>query len=509
MDKKTLKTYFCMLIILCLFLSCISININGKYNENNLYHCTSFNDYDAELPIWNIGDKWIYNIDVDGGFESDVYFDLSIKNMKLEVINVQDDRYILDLSVPKGDLYGNVNVNLEIINIQGSLINTEITGSLNISNQNLEIIDAEGVINGFIDKIVDIPININFNIYFKNSTLNITKFKSLNFPFDIGDTWHIPFTYSFVNFLVNLLPNQQNIPLQADEHEFICLKWETISIDDNDYDVLNISGNLGSQQNIWYSVSSGNIIKTNFKNIYIGYGYILNNFKMELISTNYHITSNPPDIPITISGPDTLLVGIKGEFETSTIDSDGDKIKYVFDWDDGTKTTTDFYGSGIPITTPHEWNTDGNYSIKVKARDKYGAESGFSSVKNVLIYNNAPEKPARPDGPANGKLKTSYTYNTTSIDEDGHKIRYGFDWDGDDVVDFWTDFYESGETASPSHTWYEQGEYQIKVKAIDEYGKESPWSDPLPIIMPKKKSFNYIPWIFRLIQRFPILNLLI
>jgi hypothetical protein len=355
--------------------------------------------------------------------------------------------------------------------------------------------DAEGMVDGFIDKIIDIPFNIDFNMYFKNSNLNITKFRSLNFPINIGDFWSIPFTHVFVDLFINFIPNQQNLPLRNNEHVFECLGWDTISINNNDYDALNISGNLGSQQNIWYSVSTGNIIKADIKNIYIGYGYILNNFKMELISTNYQISSNPPEIPTDIIGPDNLLVGTIGEFETITLDSDGDKIKYVFDWNDGTKTTTDFYDSNNPVTVSHKWNSDGNYSIRVKGRDKFGAESDWSTVKRVQIYNNAPDKPSRPDGPINGKLKTSYTYNTTSIDEDGHKIQYAFDWDGDDIIDLLTSFYESGEIISASNIWYQQGEYSIKVKAIDEYGKESSWSDSLAIIMPRYKIFNQCPKI--------------
>ncbi|MDG6219271.1 MAG: hypothetical protein QCI00_07505, partial [Candidatus Thermoplasmatota archaeon] len=35
------------------------------------------------------------------------------------------------------------------------------------------------------------------------------------------------------------------------------------------------------------------------------------------------------------------------------------------------------------------------------------------------------------------------------------------------------------------HKWLIEGEYSIKVKAKDEHGKESAWSEPLEVTMPK------------------------
>ena len=48
------------------------------------------------------------------------------------------------------------------------------------------------------------------------------------------------------------------------------------------------------------------------------------------------------------------------------------------------------------------------------------------------------------------------------------------------------------------------------MKARDIYGAESEWSDPLVVSIPKKKSLNeFNPWLLRLIQRFPFLDLLL
>lgn len=98
--------------------------------------------------------------------------------------------------------------------------------------------------------------------------------------------------------------------------------------------------------------------------------------------------------------------------------------------------------------------------------------------------NNPPNKPATPSGPTSGKAGTSYTYFSSAIDPDGDQIYLLFDWnDGTDSG--WLGPYNSGDLVSASHIWSAQGTYAIKVKAKDELGKLSIWSDPLPISMPK------------------------
>jgi hypothetical protein len=59
-----------------------------------------------------------------------------------------------------------------------------------------------------------------------------------------------------------------------------------------------------------------------------------------------------------------------------------------------------------------------------------------------------------------------------------------FDWD-DGTPTQWIGAFESGQNITVSHTWTSKGSFNIKVKAKDEYGAESVWSDPLQVRMPK------------------------
>jgi hypothetical protein len=81
-----------------------------------------------------------------------------------------------------------------------------------------------------------------------------------------------------------------------------------------------------------------------------------------------------------------------------------------------------------------------------------------------------------PIGPQNGTSGISYTYYTNTTDPDGDDVRYGWDWNGDDYIDEWTDYKESGNDVILSHTWNFSGIYYIKVKAEDTYGALSDFS---------------------------------
>jgi len=107
----------------------------------------------------------------------------------------------------------------------------------------------------------------------------------------------------------------------------------------------------------------------------------------------------------------------------------------------------------------------------------------------------APAKPERPKGPSQGKIGTTYTYSTQSADPNGDKIQFGWDWTGDERVDEWTVFYDSGTEVSISHSWVEDGQYAVSVKAIDLHGVESEWSDPLQISMPHKTEISVMIWL--------------
>ncbi|MBS3777970.1 MAG: PKD domain-containing protein, partial [Candidatus Thermoplasmatota archaeon] len=102
-----------------------------------------------------------------------------------------------------------------------------------------------------------------------------------------------------------------------------------------------------------------------------------------------------------------------------------------------------------------------------------------------------PEKPSVPTGNGTGKPNEEYTFSSSTTDADGDTVYYLFDW-GDETFSEWLGPFESGEIVEATHSWDEEGDYQIRVKAKDDHGVQGEWSDPLPVSMPKTKfSFSF------------------
>jgi len=98
-----------------------------------------------------------------------------------------------------------------------------------------------------------------------------------------------------------------------------------------------------------------------------------------------------------------------------------------------------------------------------------------------------PNKPDPPTGPSGGNIEVTYEFTAVTDDPENDELYYLFDW-GDDTISEWIGPFESGESCTESHIWYQQGTYQVKVKAKDEHGTQSEWSDPLSVSMPRSKS---------------------
>jgi len=140
--------------------------------------------------------------------------------------------------------------------------------------------------------------------------------------------------------------------------------------------------------------------------------------------------------------------------------------------------------------------------------DIQGSSEAQDLYPLMELWNQAPNKPSKPSGPTSGKAGKEYTYSTSTTDPDGDQVYYKWYWnDKINETSGWLGPYDSGDTVTASHIWEEKGDYNIRVKAKDVHGEESPWSDPLPITMPKNKAINpFIQFLERLIERFPILE---
>ncbi len=99
-------------------------------------------------------------------------------------------------------------------------------------------------------------------------------------------------------------------------------------------------------------------------------------------------------------------------------------------------------------------------------------------LDNFPLDNYPPNKPTIV-GPTTGYINANYLFTACTTDSDGEGVYYYFDWgDGSGNI--------SGKRLSDvlismSHSWKKQGVYTVKVKALDEHGAESNWSEFLSV----------------------------
>ncbi len=196
----------------------------------------------------------------------------------------------------------------------------------------------------------------------------------------------------------------------------------------------------------------------------------------EPLSVKITVNSAPrrPDKP---QGPAAGRAGQSYSFASSSIDPNGDDVRLVFDWGDGSQSTTDMLPSGQKVTATHAWTRAGSFYVKVRAEDGKGGKSAWSASARIRITsagNSAPLPPAAPSGVSSGVAGKSYTYLARSSDPDLDSINYIIDWgDGNSTR---TGSLASGAFVRSEHTWCQPGTYQIRIMATDSNGENSTWS---------------------------------
>ena len=108
---------------------------------------------------------------------------------------------------------------------------------------------------------------------------------------------------------------------------------------------------------------------------------------------------------------------------------------------------------------------------------KFDSQPGFG-----VTYGNAP--PSNPEitptSPVNGLTGSNKTFVVNSTDINGDNLKYGVDWNKDNVIDEWYpldgSYTTQGADTSISHIWTSPDTYTFQVLAEDEKGAQSGWT---------------------------------
>jgi len=400
--------------------------------------------------------------------------------------NVAEGIYIYSSS--DNTISGNtINNNFNGINLDESSDNNVISGN-NILNNNME-----GIILFYssVNTIEGNTISLNNGPGIKlsaNSDNNVISGNNISLNNDCG----IYLDWSHVNTI-------EGNTISLNYVHGVILSW---SSDNNDISGNNISNN---RRGITLDESSNNVISGNKISLNNEYGIELcysdnNTILLNIIKLNHWY-----GIHIAYYSNNNLLYYNNLEDNWYNAYDEGNNF-----WDNESLEAGKFgnywsdYKENYPDSTNdgYVWHTP--YNI-----------SGGSNQDRYPLVNpmKPPYKPDKPTGPTSGKPGKEYTYSTITTDPNNDQIRYWFRWGDEDGP--WTNYYKSGETASASHKWDEEGTYIIQVIAEDKNGQQSDWSDPLSVSIPKSKPYintpflnflqNFLenhPLIYQLLQRF-------
>ena len=193
--------------------------------------------------------------------------------------------------------------------------------------------------------------------------------------------------------------------------------------------------------------------------------------------------------------------------------------RYGFFWSystdgDGTRYTREFwdavFGENIPcISAAHQDSQEDNIHLIDRSCMRW-TFYGLNYFGDPSICFKMGYKPSQPvvSGPSQIKPGETAYISIYSTDNDSEELQYLIRW-GDGNSTDWIGPYSNGEIIEISYIWQTKGEYQIKVKAKDEQGFESGWSE-MTMSVPKVKHQRFlfaslIQWLTTLQQKFSMM----
>jgi hypothetical protein len=112
-------------------------------------------------------------------------------------------------------------------------------------------------------------------------------------------------------------------------------------------------------------------------------GYMDNNNLALKYAKKIQYSPNKPEMP---SGPNNCKLNTECKFSTKSYDFDDDKIRYKWDFGDGSNIEwSDYYNQGEEIEITHIWSENKIYQVRVKAEDTNGYESKWSDPLTVTV----------------------------------------------------------------------------------------------------------------------------
>ena len=204
---------------------------------------------------------------------------------------------------------------------------------------------------------------------------------------------------------------------------------------------------------------------------------------------------NPPDKP---SGPVRVRNRNRYEYTTKIMNQNQDGLYYNFSWGDSNCSGwLGPYNHNERVRAEHQWEEPGEYQVQTRGRFQNNMKNfnewvttGWSEPLLITVTSDNPtnEAPTAPEisGSTSGKAGVEYDYTFVSTDPNSDDLYYVVSWGCCGTETHTYGPYASGEVATVSHSWQEQGTFTITVKAKDVYELEGPESI-FAVTMPRSR----------------------
>ena len=166
-----------------------------------------------------------------------------------------------------------------------------------------------------------------------------------------------------------------------------------------------------------------------------------------------------PAVPWTDAVNDSL-----GFFTTSTDPGDL-RMCYVFDWGDGSTTTTGYFASGDTGYCAHGFDDTRVHYIRVRARNEKGSSSGWSPSLRFR-QTHPPELADTIAGRPRWAVDRWYHASVRVTDPDADSVAVRFVW-GDLPTAGWSAYVPSGSVVTDSCKWSVIGPHTVRVVLKD------------------------------------------
>jgi len=195
------------------------------------------------------------------------------------------------------------------------------------------------------------------------------------------------------------------------------------------------------------------------------------------VSPHHINTANK--LPVANAGPDQTITDTDGDGQED-VALDGSQS----DDPDGTIASWVWTEGGTQIATgetPTITLSVGTHTITLTVTDNDSA-TDTDEVAIVIASGHAVNSPNEPSGPQSGEVDELLEFSTSkSTCSKGHSVEYQFNWDssGEDDLSEWS------SSTSASHSYSEEGTYQVKARArcASDTSVESGWSAAKTVII--------------------------